>query len=69
MVQYSVYSRVCNGTDAVEKHMERIKPWVPDNGSVRVLTITEKQYQAMTILLGNLAPNEQPFIAEQLSFF
>ena len=25
MVQYSVYARVCNGTDAVEKHRIRLK--------------------------------------------
>ena len=47
MVQFSVYSRVCNGNDAVEKHTKRLKASLPPNGSVRLLVITEKQYQNM----------------------
>lgn len=68
MVQFSVYSRVCNGNDAVEKHIRRLKASLPKNGSVRCLTITEKQYQNMLILLGEISANEKPFQAEQLTF-
>ncbi len=39
MVQFSVYARVCNGYDAVNKHINRLKMAAPDNGSVRALTI------------------------------
>ncbi len=69
MVQYSVYSRVCNGSEAVEKHLQRLKPWLPGEGSVRVLTVTEKQYQSMQLLLGKPLKNDEPFATEQLSFF
>jgi len=68
MVQFSVYSRVCNGNDAVEKHSKRLKACLPKNGSVRLLTITEKQYQNMSVLLGEISTNEKPFQAEQLTF-
>ena len=68
MVQFSVYSRVCNGNDAVNKHARRLKANLPPNGSVRLLTITEKQYQNMSILLGKISVNEKPFQAEQLTF-
>ena len=68
MVQFSVYSRVCNGTEAVEKHSKRLKASLPKCGSVRLLTITEKQYQNMLILLGEMSVNEKPFQAEQLTF-
>lgn len=68
MVQFSVYSRVCNGNDAVEKHSKRLKASLPKNGSVRLLTITEKQYQNMSVLLGEISTNEKPFQAEQLTF-
>lgn len=68
MVQFSVYSRVCNGNDAVEKHFKRIKENLPPSGSVRMLTITEKQYQNMHILLGKPKNNDKPFQAEQLTF-
>ena len=44
MIQYSLYARVCNGNDAVEKHEKRLRAALPDNGSVRLLIVTEKQY-------------------------
>ena len=69
MIQYSVYARVCNGTDAVYKHKQRLKRGLPDNGSVRLLVITEKQYESVEILLGNLCQADECFETEQLSIF
>lgn len=68
MVQFSVYARVCNGNDAVQKHTKRLKAILPKYGSVRLLVITEKQYQDMAVLVGNLSPQESPFQVEQLTF-
>lgn len=59
MVQYSVYARVCNGSDAVEKHKIRLKGNLPKNGSVRLLILTEKQYESMEILVGELQEEER----------
>jgi len=69
MLQYSVYARVCNGMDAVEKHRLRVRNNLPDNGTVRMLTITEKQYESIEILLGKLSEADEPFQAEQLTIF
>ena len=69
MIQYSVYARVCNGVDAVEKHRRRIKACLPDNGSIRMLVITEKQYASIEILLGKLCEADEDFQTEQLSIF
>lgn len=69
MVQYSVYARICNGTDNTIMHKERLKYAVPDNGSIRVLTITEKQYDNIEILLGNKVTNEKIPEYENISFF
>ncbi len=69
MVQYSVYARVCNGMDAVEKHRVRLNNSLPENGSVRLLVITEKQYESIEILVGALHEDDTPFICEQLSIF
>ena len=63
MVQYSVYARICNGYDAVKKHTKRVQQVVPPEGSVRLLTITEKQYEAMTVILGDLKDAEAPIDA------
>lgn len=69
MIQYSVYARVCNGVDAVEKHRRRIKRNLPDNGSIRMLVITEKQYESIDILLVSLTQSDDSFQCEQLSIF
>lgn len=69
MIQYSIYARVCNGTDAVAKHKNRLKQNLPDNGSIRMLVITEKQYESIDILLGNLTSADDSFQSEQLSIF
>lgn len=69
MIQYSVYARICNGSDAVEKHQMRLRTNLPSNGSVRSLVITEKQYEAIEILVGKLTSADETFLSEQLSFF
>jgi len=52
MLQFSVYGRILNGRDAESKHMERVIANLPPDGSVRALTVTEKQYAGMKILVG-----------------
>lgn len=69
MVQFSVYARICNGVDDVEKHKSRIRDNTPENGSVRMLVITEKQYERMEILIGDLVNEEKQQVFEQLSIF
>ena len=65
MLQLSVYSRICKGEDTVEKHKKRLKSLVPEAGSIRVLSVTEKQYASMDILVGLQKKNEK-IGAEQL---
>lgn len=67
MLQYSVYVRVCNGADAVQKHRARLQDHLPDNGAVRVMVITEKQYESIEILVGNLTMADQAFSSNQLT--
>ena len=51
MLQWSVYSRICNGSDAVEMHKRRLKENLPPKGAIRALTLTEKQFESMDIVL------------------
>ncbi len=69
MVQYSVCARICNGVDAVNKHKARLKAHLPDNGAVRMLVVTEKQYGSVEILLGKLSAEEEDSSPEQPSVF
>lgn len=59
MMQFSVYSRVCRGSDSVESHTRYLKSILPAKGNVRMLQVTEKQYIRMEILLGNVKKSEK----------
>ena len=69
MLQFSVYSRICSGPDATEKHIKRIMKNLPSRGSVRLLTVTENQYAKMMFLVGEPTPQEKKVKTNQLSFF
>ncbi len=68
MLQFSVYARICNGQDRVTKHLQRLKSQIPQSGSVRAMQITDKQYERMSILVGEKKNNEKTK-AEQLVLF
>lgn len=69
MLQYSIYSRICNGQDGVAKHMRRLNENLPRvNGAIRALKITEKQFENMDILLGTVTPEEE-LGANKIDFF
>ena len=69
MIQFSVYARVCNGNDMVEIHKQRLRMNIPDEGSIRTLVITEKQYDNVEILLGKKSFYEKPVQYENLCLF
>ncbi|HRK98061.1 MAG TPA: CRISPR-associated endonuclease Cas2 [Alphaproteobacteria bacterium] len=68
MIQFSVYARICNGADRVDKHLLRLNTQIPEKGSVRVIQITDKQYERMKILVGTRKNNEKTK-TEQLVLF
>lgn len=58
MLQYSVYARPCNGYDGAAAHIARVRERVPPRGSVRCLTITERQYARIEWMAGAPSPQE-----------
>ena len=52
MIQYSVYVRVCVNRKAAQFMEKRISNFLPENGLVQTLMLTEKQYNDMHFLLG-----------------
>lgn len=69
MVQFSVYGRILNGNDALQKHMQRLLNNLPPEGSVRVLTLTEKQFASMKLLVGLPLFQEKKVSANQMLLF
>lgn len=52
MLQYSVYIRTCPNREYCRRLEKRLKKIVPASGNVRLLVITEKQYEDMVLLVG-----------------
>lgn len=68
-IQYSVYVRVCNGLENLEKHIENIKRNAPKKGSVRLIYLTDKQFVRMQIIVGKRTTNERKLTAKQVALF
>ena len=69
MLQLSVYSRIIRNDCNVETHLQNIKKQIPPHGSIRVLTVTEKQYASMEILVGEQTKQEKKVGPQQLLLF
>lgn len=65
MLQLSVYARLCKGQDTVDKYEKRLKTYLPRQGSVRLMIVTEKQYASMKILISSMKKQEK-VASEQL---
>ena len=69
MLQLSIYTRIIKGRDALEKHHKRLVAHLPEEGSIRCLSITEKQFASMEILVGEKKPQEKNVNSNQLLLF
>lgn len=69
MMQFSVYGRILNGIDAEQKHTQRLTLNLPPAGSVRVLTVTEKQFASMKLMVGMPLFQEKQVNASQMLLF
>lgn len=67
-LQYSVYARVCASMEATDVHIRRVQNHLPREGEVRMLWITDKQFERQRIYWGE--KRKQPQKApKQLEFF
>ena len=66
MMQFSIYSRITRNHDDMNKHVHRLEKHLPPKGSVRVMVVTEKQYNGMLILVGEKTANENYLIPSDL---
>lgn len=69
MLQFSVYARLCNGLDAVDKHYQRLLKHLPKKGSIRCLQVTDKQYAGMKFLVGEPTKQQKKVNTDQLLLF
>lgn len=68
MMQYSVYARHCASIENSDVHTQRMGRVVPDEGEVRFLTITDRQYGRIQVFTGKKRQPTAPS-PSQLEFF
>jgi CRISPR-associated protein Cas2 len=68
MMQYSVYIRHCASEENADVHIQRVEGTIPPDGEVRILTITDKQFERMRVFWGKRRkpPEQAP---KQLELF
>lgn len=68
MMQFSVYSRICKNNDDLQKHVNRLRINTPKNGNVRLIQVTEKQYNNMIMFAGTKEIEEDISVDNLLIF-
>jgi CRISPR-associated protein Cas2 len=69
MLQWSIYVRMVNGKDGAEKHLNRLTKNLPQEGSIRCLEVSEKQFSNMKVLVGTRNFQEKKVNADQMLLF
>ena len=68
MLQYSVYIRHCASEENADVHYRRIKDFLPPDGEVCIITITDKQFERMETYWGKMRKPTPP-APKQLELF
>lgn len=68
MFQFSIYLRHCPSRENADVHIKRVKQWLPKDGYVGILTVTDKQFGQMELFRGcQLISHDVP--TQQLELF
>jgi len=67
MMQLSVYIRHAASDENARVHLKRVVGLIPDKGEIRVMLITDKQFERMEVYYGNMRKKAKP-APKQLEF-
>lgn len=59
-MQFSVYIRHCASEENMDVHARRVEAGLPDDGEVRLLSITDKQFERMRVFWGKIRKPPEP---------
>lgn len=68
MMQFSVYIRHCASEDNAQVHINRVQQMIPPQGEVRIVLITDKQFERMRVFWGKKRKKPEP-PPQQLELF
>jgi CRISPR-associated protein Cas2 len=59
MIQYSIYMKTINVQTKTQREIKKIQDITPKQGNIRLLIITELQYNNMKLIKGEMTLNEK----------
>lgn len=59
MLQYSIYTRFCRNIQEAKKHVQRVLTFAPRDGNVRILYVSEEQFEEMLLVIGERSETEK----------
>lgn len=68
MMQYSVYMRHSSSDENAQVHINRVKSFLPPDGEVRILKLTDKQFARIDVFFGKKRKKTEK-TPTQLRFF
>ena len=68
MFQFSIYMRHCASRENAKVHIKRVKSFLPPDGHVAIMQITDKQF-GMIELFYSKKETKKPEMYQQLSLF
>ena len=68
MFQFSIYTRHCSSRENADVHIKRVKAFLPPDGNVGLICITDKQFGQMEIFSGKRKVKKQN-VPYQLELF
>ena len=68
MMQYSIYLRHSPSQENADVHTKRVRNQLPPDGEVRVITITDKQFEKMEVFLGKMRKTPEPAPCQLMLF-
>ena len=68
MLQFSVYARYCSGEEVANRYRQLVRSFLPDEGQVRLLAVTELQFGKMQVYYGKTLGGAEPKPKQLLLF-
>jgi CRISPR-associated protein Cas2 len=68
MFQFSIYMRHCPSRENAQVHIKRVKSFLPPNGHVGIMQITDKQFGMIELFYAK-KEEKKPEMHQQLSLF
>lgn len=59
MMQFSVYSKIFNNRDSADNHIKQLKRFLPSQGQIRIMLVTETQYSKIQVIVGGVSKQEE----------